>query len=203
MNSYNLSNYMKKGLLIVLAGCLIGVGVGTILYANIGGDTITVFQDGMHSSLNISYGQASRLYNIVLIIIALVFAREYFGIGTIISALITGYAIDFTFDMLSTTNINTNFFIALFIFLIGQTIYALALSILISCKLGMNSLDSIIYKLIEYLKIDYKIIRFVADLILTLLGYILGGVVGLGTIISIISTGWMIDTFVKLKGEKE
>ena len=44
MNSYNLSNYFKKGLLIILAGCLIGVGVGIILYANIGGDTITVFQ---------------------------------------------------------------------------------------------------------------------------------------------------------------
>ena len=203
MNSYNLSNYFKKGLLIILAGCLIGVGVGIILYANIGGDTITVFQDGMHSSLNISYGQASRLYNVVLIIIALIFARKYFGLGTIISALITGYAIDFTFNLLSATNINTNFIIALLVFLIGQTIYALALSILISCKLGMNSLDSIIYKLMEHIKIDYKIIRFVADLILTLIGYFLGGVVGIGTVISIMSTGWMIDTFVKLKGEKE
>ena len=157
----------------------------------------------MHSSLNISYGQASRLYNVVLIIIALIFARKYFGLGTIISALITGYAIDFTFNLLSATNINTNFIIALLVFLIGQTIYALALSILISCKLGMNSLDSIIYKLMEHIKIDYKIIRFVADLILTLIGYFLGGVVGIGTVISIMSTGWMIDTFVKLKGEKE
>ena len=55
----------------------------------------------------------------------------------------------------------------------------------------------------EHIKIDYKIIRFVADLILTLIGYFLGGVVGIGTVISIMSTGWMIDTFVKLKGEKE
>lgn len=57
----------KTAVLAALAGVGIGVGVGLILNANIGSDTVTVFQDGLHCQLHISYGQASRLYNLVLI----------------------------------------------------------------------------------------------------------------------------------------
>ncbi|MDO4499744.1 MAG: hypothetical protein Q4B60_00550 [Erysipelotrichaceae bacterium] len=198
MNSYNLNKIVKKALLTILAGICIGTGVGIILYANIGGDTITVFQDGMHSTMSISYGQASRLYNLVLILIAIIFARKYFGVGTIVSAFITGYLIDFSYELLMKTNLNTSFAIAFVIFMVGQVIYTTGLSILISCKLGMNALDSIIYKILEFIKADYKIVRLLADILLTLLGYLMGGVVGVGTVISIVCTGWMIDTFTKL-----
>ena len=81
---------IKKIVLSVLGGALIGIGAGTILYAGIGGDTITVFQDGLHALLNISYGQASRIYNVVFVVLALIFARKYSGAGTVISALVIG-----------------------------------------------------------------------------------------------------------------
>lgn len=204
MNSYNLNKNIKKIALTALAGVLIGTGVGTILYANIGGDTVTVFQDGLHSVLNISYGQASRIYNLALIIIAVICAREYFGSGTIISALIVGYLIDFSYNLLTMTNTNNNYVTAFIIFLIGQSIYSLGLSLLIGCKLGMNALDSVIYKIKEITSIDYKIIRFITDILLTILGYLMGGIVGIGTIISIACTGLMIDTFTKIikRGKK-
>ena len=86
----------KTAVLAALAGVGIGVGVGLILNANIGSDTVTVFQDGLHCQLHISYGQASRLYNLVLIAAAFLTARNYFGAGTVISALVTGFAIDGT-----------------------------------------------------------------------------------------------------------
>ena len=194
---------LKKGCLICIAGICIGIGVGIILYANIGGDTVTVFQDGLHIVLNISYGQSSRIYNGVLIIIALLVARKYFGVGTIISALITGYAIDFAYDGLSALNLNLNFISLLVVFMVGQTIYTIGLSILIRCKLGMNALDSLLYRLIEIIKIDYRLIRLITDLLLTAMGYLLGGIVGIGTVISIACTGIMIDFFTKIGGKNE
>jgi len=193
----------KKGLLIILAACCIGVGVGIILYGNVGSDTITVFQDGLHLLLNITYGQASRLYNAVLIAIAILTARKYFGAGTIVSALFVGYAIDFAYNGLVALNLNLSFFPSLLVFLVGQVIYTIGLSILIKCKLGMNALDSLLYKLIEVVKVDYKVARFVADILLTVVGYILGGVVGIGTVISIVTTGTMIDFFTKIGTKKE
>lgn len=193
---------LKKGLLICLAGCCIGAGVGIILYADIGGDTVTVFQDGMHLILGCSYGQASRIYNFVLIAAALLFARRNFGAGTIISALVTGYVIDFTFDSLTALGLGLPSALMLVTFLLGQTVYTVGLSLLIRCRLGMNGLDSLLYRLSELTKIEYKYIRPAADLLLTLAGFLMGGVVGIGTAISIVCTGFMIDFFTKVGSKK-
>ena len=65
----------KTMVLAALAGAGIGIGVGLILTAGMGSDTVTVFQDGLHQHLRISYGQASRLYNLILILTAFIAAR--------------------------------------------------------------------------------------------------------------------------------
>ena len=67
---------LKKIVLSLTGGALIGIGAGTILYAGIGGDTVTVFQDGLHALFNISYGQASRIYNVVFVEIGRASCRE-------------------------------------------------------------------------------------------------------------------------------
>ena len=194
--------YIKKGFLIILAGLCIGVGVGVILYANVGGDTITVFQDGMHNVLSISYGQASLLYNAVLIVLALIFSKNNFGAGTIVTALITGLMIDISNNLLVSLNLELDFIMKLMVFFIGLSIYTFGLALLIKCKLGMNALDSLIYRLVDMIHIEYKWIRIVADLILTILGFIMGGVVGIGTLVSILCTGMMIDLFTKIGGKQ-
>ena len=194
--------YIKKGFLIILAGLCIGVGVGVILYANVGGDTITVFQDGMHNVLSISYGQASLLYNTVLIVLALIFSKNNFGAGTIVTALITGLMIDISNNFLVSLNLEIDFIMKLMVFFIGLSIYTFGLALLIKCKLGMNALDSLIYRLVDMIHIEYKWIRIVADLILTILGFIMGGVVGIGTLVSILCTGMMIDLFTKIGGKQ-
>ena len=194
--------YIKKGFLIILAGLCIGVGVGVILYANVGGDTITVFQDGMHNVLSISYGQASLLYNAVLIVLALIFSKNNFGAGTIVTALITGLMIDISNNFLVSLNLELDFIMKLMVFFIGLSIYTFGLALLIKCKLGMNALDSLIYRLVDMIHIEYKWIRIVADLILTILGFIMGGVVGIGILVSILCTGMMIDLFTKIGGKQ-
>ena len=194
--------YIKKGFLIILAGLCIGVGVGVILYANVGGDTITVFQDGMHNVLSISYGQASLLYNAVLIVLALIFSKNNFGAGTIVTALITGLMIDISNNFLVSLNLELDFIMKLMVFFIGLSIYTFGLALLIKCKLGMNALDSLIYRLVDMIHIEYKWLRIVADLILTILGFIMGGVVGIGTLVSILCTGMMIDLFTKIGGKQ-
>lgn len=190
---------IKRLLFSCLAGCCIGAGVGIILYANLGGDTVTVFQDGMHCVLFISYGQASRVYNAVLIVCAILFSRKYFGAGTLISAFVTGFFIDIVFELLTRLNLNLSIFALFILFFVGQIIYTLGLSILIRYRMGMNALDSLLYRMNDLTNIGYKRLRLAADLLLTLTGYLMGGIVGIGTLISIVSTGSMIEWFSKAK----
>lgn len=191
---------LAKVIKIIIAGACIGSGVGLILAANIGSDSISVLQDGLHALLHISYGQASFLYNFVLIILALLAARKYFGSGTILSALLTGVFIDIVNKpavmLLSTVLSDVIIFHYLF-FLLGLLVYSFGLAILIGCNLGMNSLDSILMVLSEKFSISYTKLRIGADLLLTFAGWLLNGVVGIGTVISIFFTSILVRLFSK------
>ena len=186
---------IKKIVLSVLGGALIGIGAGTILYAGIGGDTITVFQDGLHALLNISYGQASRIYNVVFVVLALIFARKYSGAGTVISALVIGFLIDISNSLWLLTKLNNGFVSGLIIFLIGLTIYASGIALLIRCDAGMNCLDALLYKLMDVTGLKYKYLRIAADVILTVTGCLMGGLFGMGTVIAVFLTGPLVELF--------
>ena len=184
---------IKKIVLSVLGGALIGIGAGTILYAGIGGDTITVFQDGLHALLKISYGQASRIYNVVFVVLALIFARKYSGAGTVISALVIGFLIDISNSLWLLTKLNNGFVSGLIIFLIGLTIYASGIALLIRCDAGMNCLDALLYKLMDVTGLKYKYLRIAADVLLTVTGCMMGGVFGIGTVIAVFLTGPLVE----------
>ena len=186
---------IKKIVLSLTGGTLIGIGAGTILYAGIGGDTVTVFQDGLHALFNISYGQASRIYNVVFVVLALIFARKYSGIGTVLSALVIGYAIDISNSLWLLTMLKTGFISGLIIFMTGLVIYALGIALLIRCDAGMNCLDALLYRLMDVTGFKYKYLRIAADVILTVTGCLMGGVFGVGTVIAVFLTGPLVELF--------
>ena len=186
---------LKKIVLSLTGGALIGIGAGTILYAGVGGDTVTVFQDGLHALFNISYGQTSRIYNVVFVVLALIFARKYSGIGTVLSALVIGYAIDISNSLWLLTMLNTGFITGLIIFLIGLVIYAMGIALLIKCDAGMNCLDALLYRLMDVTGFKYKYLRIAADVILTVTGCFMGGVFGVGTVIAVFLTGPLVELF--------
>ena len=204
---------LKKIVLSLTGGALIGIGAGTILYAGIGGDTVTVFQDGLHElkkSNGIIDGTLSggiyknyfsnseipsRIYNVVFVVLALMFARKYSGIGTVLSALVIGYAIDISNALWLLTMLNTGFITGLIIFLIGLVIYAMGIALLIKCDAGMNCLDALLYRLMDVTGLKYKYLRIAADVILTVTGCLMGGVFGVGTVIAVFLTGPLVELF--------
>ena len=190
---------IKKIILALIGGSLIGIGAGTILYANIGGDAITVFQDGIHVLLKISYGQASRIYNVVFVLLALVLARKYSGAGTVVSALMIGFLIDIIYSLWSSIVVDAGFVVSLLVFLIGLVIYALGIAVLIRCDAGMNCLDALLYRLMDVTNFKYSYLRIAADIILTLSGCLMGGVFGLGTVLSVLLTGPLAGFFAGVK----
>jgi len=182
---------------IVLATNLIGLGVALILKANIGSDSITVFQDGIHVFLTITYGSASRLYNLILISIALMFGRKYIGIGTVISAFLVGFLIDFYLGVISMFFIQTSLSLSLILFIVGQTVYSIGLAVLIYFEVGMSCLDCVLYGVYKKIRISYRDLRIAVDLTLTLMGIVLGGKWGIGTVYSVLFTGTIINLSIR------
>lgn len=196
---------MKKAVQTVLAIAsailLTGLGVALFVHANLGSDTITVFVDGLHRTLNVSYGTASRIYNVIMLIIALIVSFKNIGWATIIYALTVGFAMDFFEVLLAPLNIvNMNILIRLLVTCLGQICFGLTYALLIKYRKGMNQVDAIAYAIVNKTNIPFKWIRTGADVVLLVIGWLLGGVIGIGSVIAMSTTGILIDFFLKILG---
>ena len=198
------ASFPKTIIAVFLSVLLTGLGVALFVHANLGSDTITVFVDGLHSSLHVSYGTASRIYNIVMLIIALIVSYRNIGWATIVYALTVGFSMDYFEELLQPLMISSSSMgIRLFCVILGQLCFGLTYALLIRYRKGMNQVDAIAYAITDWTKINFKWIRTGMDVVLLAFGWLLGGVVGVGSIIAMTTTGILIDFMLRYVLKKE
>ena len=184
---------------MVVAACMLGISVNLYIIAGIGSDSITVFEDGLHTALNISLGASSYLYSLLTIGIGLVFARKYIGWTTITYSLLCGPAINCFGVILQPISLYSDRVVVKVVLLcLAISFTAAACAVLIVYKNGMNSLDAIATVIADRTRFQYRVIRTCMDALLMLTGWLMGGTVGLGTIPAVFLTGTAIDYFVAL-----
>lgn len=198
-----MSRFGKTCLALFLAINLTGIAVAFFIHANLGSDTVTVFVDGLSRVLNCSLSSASRLYNGVMLGIALIVARKHIGWCTVVYALSVGFLIDWYSELLLPLNImNSALTIKLLWVLAGQICFGVTYALLIQYRNGMSQVDAVTYYLCDKMKIKFVYMRTIMDLLLLGGGWLMGGVVGIGSVIAMATTGAFIDIALKLMNRK-
>lgn len=189
---------IKKYAYIFMAMNLVGIAVALFIENGLGSDSIGLLCDGVQHVTGWTFGNSSLFYNLVVIILSLLFARGNIGLGTIAYALFSGYFIDFYSWLLEPLQLGNNAIGYRVIgFAIGQISLSLALAALIQMKLGMNALDALLYKINKKSSVPYSVLRTITDISYVLLGTLMGGTFGVGTILSVLLTGTMISKIIK------
>lgn len=184
----------------MIAVILTGLGVVLFLHAKLGSDTITVFLDGLKTKWSLSLGTASRMYNVVALLIAFLLSRKDIGWTSIIYALSTGSAMDAFDELLSGFALSqASLIVRLGMVLLGQACIVISFALLIRFGKGMDQLDAIAYGITKHIKIRYAIIRTSLDLSLLVCGAWLGGVVGIGSVIAMLTTGIGIESLLHIE----
>lgn len=179
---------------LVLNG--VGISVALMLASGLGTDSIGLLSDGIHAFFKVQYGFASLIYNLIVIVIAFFVSRKDLALGSICYALLGGYFIEFYFWIFQHMPIgDLNMPIRLLMSAAGVVILSFSLATLISLKLGMNALDAILFAVEKKTKVSYRVLRTITDISYCLLGTLMGGVFGIGSIMSMLCTGYLIDFF--------
>ena len=199
---------MKKTIQTILAIIIsilsTGLGVALFVHANLGSDTLTVFVDGLHRALNCSYGAASRIYNLIVLVIALIVSRKNIGWATIVYALSVGFTMDYFEKLLQPLQIqNADMITRLICVCLGQICFGITYALLIKYRRGMNQIDAISYAIVDKTGISFKWVRTGMDVLLLTSGWLLGGVVGVGSIIAMTTTGVLVDFILNVMSYKE
>ena len=196
-----LSETIKKLLLFLLGMSIIQFGVALFLRMNIGSDPFTVFTQGLANTLNnlgmnVTTGTANRIILVVLFSIILLLNKNHIKIGTIICVIGVGPIIDLGVRVVSVLPVESySYLLKMFLIALGCFIIAIGFSILSATKVGVAPNDIIPFIIKERINCEYRWIRICMDAFLLIGGFMLGGTVGVGTIIAMATTGPFIQLF--------
>ena len=165
-----------------------GFGVYLTIQANIGAGPWDVLNLGLSKTFGILYGTASVAVSCAILGIDIVL-REPIGIAMIIDSVVVGKSVDL-FNRLDIVPKCHSLFTGIPVMLLGLVIMAYTQFTYMSAALGCGPRDTLLIALAKRIKkIPIGLISIALLGLATFLGWLLGGPVGIGTIICAFATG--------------
>lgn len=186
--------------LILFIGLAIAhLGVSLFLLANLGSDPFNVMIQGLSRMIDIdfiSHGNTHMAISILIIIVLLFVDKSYIKIGTLICMFCGGPIIDF-FNLILGNFITpeSQMTICVICNALGCIILACGLSIVIKSEAGTGPNDLVGVVISDKLHKKFSIVRMCVDACFLLIGWLLGGAVGIGTIICLFLVGPVAGIF--------
>ena len=168
---------------------LFGLGEALIIVSNLGVTPWTVFAEGVAKNFDLSIGLATFLVSISILILW-VPLKQKIGIGTISNAIIIAFTIDLFVYLLP---ISTNTFLSIVQMIIGILLVGIGSGIYLITNLGPGTRDGLMKGISENFYKPIYLIRLSIEIVVVILGWILGGTVGLGTLMFAILIGPIIS----------
>lgn len=158
---------------------LFGIGDAFVIQSNIGNGPWSVLAQGISRNLNISMGWSTFGIS-ALVLLAWIPLREKPGFGTISNMVIIASAIEVG---VLTIPLQTNYAIGVVFALIGIGMVGTASALYITCGLGSGPRDGLMTGIHLRTGIRVGRVRLAIESSVFALGWILGGTVGLGTLL--------------------
>ena len=190
--------------ILLLIGLVIAhFGVTLFLQVELGADPFNVFIEGLFKTVSgwtdaawITHGRVHMAVSLLIILILLLVDRSYIRIGTVLCMVCGGPIIDF-FNLLLDPLKLAEASLAVRVLLngLGCVILAYGMTIVITSEAGTGPNDLVAVVLSETLRKKFSIVRIIVDILFAGLGFLMGGTVGLGTIICAFLVGLVAGVF--------
>ena len=175
-----------------------GIGIYFTLQANIGVSPWDVFHQGISSHTGMLYGNVSVLTALLILIVDIVM-KEPIGIGMFLDAFIVGKAVDLC-GWLNFLPKQTSLPAGLLCMLAGLTITACGMRVYMGCALGCGPRDTLMVALCKHTGLPVGPVTMMIYAVVTAIGWLLGGQVGIGTVLSVLYVGPALQTICRLTG---
>lgn len=191
---------MKTGLLkiarLMLGFFLYALGITFTINARLGLAPWDVFHQGLSYQLGITIGDAIILSGAVIMVLDF-FLKEKIGWGTIGNV----YFIGAFMNLIEKANfipIPENIYLKILMMILGMVTISLATVLYLNAQLGSGPRDGLMVALTKLTNKPVGLIRSAIEITAFILGYLMGGTVGWGTLIMSLGLGFFIQTTFKI-----
>ena len=186
-----LETKIKQVLVALLGNTILGFGVGMTTLAKLGADPSVSFSQAASMKIGISMGQMVTITNVVLLIIVFIVKKKNIGLATLFVVLLNQYPVDFIIKLIPYVD---SLWINILWVLAGILCVSIGCTIIMASDLGLGIYDAFVYGIADRFNKSFLFVRYTVDSIFFVLTIILGGYIGIGTILFYVLLGKTINT---------
>jgi len=185
----------RKALRLFCGIALFALAVTIMIKANMGLSPWDVFHQGLSMKLNITFGKASILVGLGIVIVNAILG-ERIGWGTICSMYFVGRGVDILMP-LEVIPQGTSILSGLVMLSVGMILLGFGSYFYLSAGLGSGPREGLMIALIKRTNKSVVAIRTILEVSALALGLVFGGNVGIGTLYLVFTTGFFVQCVYK------
>ena len=184
-------------ILVIAAVILMGFALSWLLLVDLGTDPCTLLNQTISTRLGISIGNWQALFNTVLLIFVIIFGGRNLGFGTLANMFLVGYSIDFfswIWAKVLPADLFTSMGVRIAVLIPALILFILAASFYMDVDMGTAPYDAVSFIISTHLpNVSFRVIRIVYDFVVTAIAVLLGGKLGIVTVLMVITLGPVIE----------
>lgn len=190
--------YYKRVLIAIIGIFFVGLGIAFNAGTLFGNDPIAILYDGMRSMLGMApeqLGLISNAVNIAMIVILFFIGKRYINIGTLIYILPFGFFVSigtYIYNLVINQDSLVQRVISAFIGC-SATYFGVALFIVVN--IGLDPFTGVVMVIADKIGWNFRKTKIWFDIVMVLIGYLLGGKLGIITLITVATAGPTIQFF--------
>jgi uncharacterized membrane protein YczE len=173
------NTFIRDFFVIQIGFMLYGLALVLIIRAGLGTGTWLVLEVALANLLGIQIGTMTVYMGFIVLIFALAL-RERVGWGTLGNILSIGPWLNLFLGLISTPK--DNFVLQIGMFLLGVLIQGIATAVYIGVDAGAGPRDSLMLAIHRTTGVSIRLARGAIEIIVVLIGWLLGGPLGFGTV---------------------
>ena len=194
---------IRRNTVMAIGILIMGLGVSIFKFSLMGNDPSNASYMAIAAKIGLSYAVTAWILNGLLFVIEIIFGRKMIGPGTFVNWLGVGVVSTFFTNLINQIfTAPDTFLMKLVIMAIGVLVLSFACSLYQTADVGIAPYDALSIILNEKTKIPYFWCRITTDAVCALVTWLLGGIVGLGTLVCALGLGPFITMFDKLISRK-
>jgi uncharacterized membrane protein YczE len=181
------SNFVIRFLTLNLGLFIYGIGIAMMVHASIGLAPWDVLAQGISKQTGLSFGQSTIAVS-VMVLLAWIPLKVKPGIGSILNAILLGVFADFWLPLMPRLD---GYVFQLLWFVLGLVVISFATGLYISCGMGKGPRDGLNTGIAQSFKLPFWQARSLVEVVVVLVGFMLGGQVREGTLIFAFAIGYL------------
>ena len=181
----------------VVIGCsFCALGTVLILRGDLGLNPWTILNQGISIQTGLTLGQAGQLFSFSVLLACLLF-KVVPGIGTCINMYAYGAFLDFYQDIVA-FGVPEALSARIGLFILGTIVFSFGTYFYLSSCLGAGPKDGLMVILTKHTPLDVAVARMVLEAAAVIIGVLLGGSFGIGSLFSVLLNGPVYRTWCRI-----